>query len=141
MTESSAPPRSGGRVNIAFTKDATDAAHRFIERFTFTEASKRGEPDLDLVDAARIGAAFALREGLPLARPDDFGPANGSNFNVGSVDPGGELRDLLLALHPDLDDDPYRVLETLMSMGVMVIDERIDAGEIHSLRTLISPEG
>lgn len=140
MTSSPTSPRPAGRVNIAFTKDATDAAKRFIERFTFTEASWRGEPDLDLVEAARIGAAYALREGLPLTRPDDFGPANGSNFNVGSVDPGGELRDLLLALHPDLDDDPYRVLETLMSAGICALDERIAAGEIHSLRTVIFPE-
>lgn len=139
MTEPPATARAG-RVNIAFTPDATAAAKRFIERFTFTEASKRGEPDLDLVEAARIGVAFALREGLPLTRPDDFGPASGSNFNVGSVDPGGELRDLLLALHPDLGDDPYRVLETLMSTGITAIDERVETGDIHSLRTVIFPE-
>ena len=140
MTAESSAPARGGRVNIAFTKDATDAARRLIERFTFTAASKQGEPDLDLVDAARIGTAFALREGLPLTRPDDFGPANGSNFGVGSVDPGGELRDLLQALHPDMDEDPYRIVETLMSMGVLAIDERLANSEIHSLRTLIFPE-
>jgi hypothetical protein len=139
--EASPPTRPGGRVNIAFTKDATEAAKRLIERFTFTEASEQAEPDLDLVDAARIGTAFALRVSLPMTRPDNFGPANGSNFNVGSIDPGGELRDLLQALHPDLDEDPYRVVETLMSVGVLAIDERLEAGDIHSLRTLISPEG
>ncbi len=75
-----------------------------------------------------------------MTRPDDFGPANGSNFGVGSVDPGGELRDLLQALHPDMDEDPYRIVETLMSVGVLAIDERLANSEIHSLRTLIFPE-
>lgn len=140
MTESSPPTRSSGRVNIAFTKPATQAAQRFIERFTFTEVSEQTDPDLDLVDAARIAVAFALREGLPLTRPDGFPPANGSNWNVGSVDQGGELRDLLLALHPELDEDPHRVLETLMSVGMLAIDELVAGGEIYSLGTLISPE-
>jgi len=129
----SQPPstaRTGRRVNIAFTEAAEEAARRLVNRFPFAA----------LVDTARVGAAFALREGMSLSRPEDFGPANGSNFNVGSVDPGGDLRDLLVALHPQIQEDPYRVLETLMSQGVLAIDERVASGEILSLRDLMGGE-
>jgi len=129
----SQPPstaRTGRRVNIAFTEAAEEAARRLVNRFPFAA----------LVDTARVGAAFALREGMSLSRPEDFGPANGSNFNVGSVDPGGDLRDLLVALHPQIQEDPYRVLETLMSQGVLAIDERVASGEILSLRDLMGVE-
>lgn len=76
---------------------------------------------------------------MSLTRPEDFGPANGSNFNVGSVDPQGELRDLLLALHPEIDEDPYRVVETLMSVGAAELDRRVAVGQILSLRDMIAP--
>lgn len=127
MTDSSS--RTSSRVNIAFTPAATKAAKRLQERFPFA----------DLVDVARVGTAYALRAGLPLTRAADFGSANGSNFNVGSVDPQGELRDLLLALHPEIDEDPYRVVETLMSAGTVALDQKVSDGEVLSLRDLISP--
>ncbi|GAA3144428.1 hypothetical protein JOF29_005737 [Kribbella aluminosa] len=120
--------RMAGRVNIAFTPDATTAARRLQERF----------PLPDLVDVARVATAFALRTNVPLTRPADFGSANGSNFNVGSVDPQGELRDLLLALHPEIDEDPYRVVETLMSLGAIALEQKVAAGEVLSLRDMIS---
>jgi hypothetical protein len=90
-----------------------------------------------LVDVARLGAAYALRTGIEVARPDGFGSASGSNFNVGTVDPGGELRDILLALHPEIDEDPYRVLETLMNLGTIALDEKVSAGELLSLKDMI----
>ena len=127
MTEGSA--RTPSRVNIAFTEDATAAARHLCNLFSFE----------DLKDVARIGAAYALRAGLPLTRPADFGSASGSNFNVGSVDPQGELRDLLGALHPENDEDPYRVIETLMSAGAIRIAAQVDEGEIRTLRDLIEP--
>ena len=127
MTEGFAPTAS--RINIAFTEAATAAARRLCDLLPFD----------DLKDVARVGAAYALRVGLPLTRPADFGPASGSNFNVGTVDPGGELRDLLAALHPENDDDPYRVIETLMSVGTIRIAAQVDEGEIRTLRDLIEP--
>lgn len=129
MTQSANTARTGGRVNIAFTAAAEQAARRLVERFPFASP----------LDVARVGAAYALRERLPLTRPGDFGAANGSNYNVGSVDPQGELRDLLLALHPEIDEDPYRIIETLMSVGAIELDKRVAAGQILSLRDLITP--
>src|SRR5215469_2197580 len=112
------------RANIAFTEAATAAARRLKDRFHFD----------DLVDVARVGIAYALRENLPLVRPEDFGSANGSNFGIGSVDRGGEIRDLIQALHPEIDEDPYRVAETLMSLGAIALDMHTASGEVLSLR-------
>lgn len=130
MTQAAVTPSPSGRVNIAFTEPGAQAARRLVDRFPFAE----------LIDAARIGIAYALREQVSLDRPSDFGSATGSNFNVGSVDPGGELRDLLIALHPEINEDPYRILETLMSLGVLALDERVAAGQILSLRDLIGAD-
>lgn len=135
MTET---PTPRGRINIAFTVAATQAADRVIERFAVMHTG--GSHNLDRVDLARIGVAYALRAGHSLHRPDNFGSASGTNLNVGSVDPGGELRDLLRALHPELDDDPYRVMETLMTTGVLAIDKEVSSGAIYSLKTLIAHE-
>lgn len=119
--------RSSSRVNIAYTEAAEAAARRLVERFHFPQ----------LVDVVRLGTAYALRTGTALDRPKNFGTTNGSNFNVGTVDPRGELRDLLLALHPDVDEDPYRVVETLMSLGTVALDEQVAAGEVLSLKDMI----
>jgi hypothetical protein len=133
VTES-AMPRTSGRTNIAYTLTGEQAARRLVDHFPFA----------GLQDVARVATAFALRENLSLARPEDFGSANGSNAHVGSVDPQGELKDLLLALHPEIDEDPYRVIETLMSVGAIELDRRVATGQILSLRDLIgdldSPE-
>jgi hypothetical protein len=127
MTDSNT--RASSRVNIAFTPPAEAAARRLSDRFPFA----------GLVDVARVGTAYALRAKLSLTRSANFGSANGSNFNIGSVDPQGELRDLLLALHPEIDEDPYRVVETLMSVGTIALDEKVASGEVLSLRDVISP--
>lgn len=119
---------SASRVNIAYTEAAEAAARRLVDRFRFSQ----------MVDVARLGAAYALRIGTALDRPEGFGSASGSNFHVGTVDPRGELRDLLLALHPEIDEDPYRVIETLMSLGTIKLDEQVAVGEVLSLKDIIA---
>lgn len=127
MTDQTVRP-SSGRVNIAFTPAATAAAEKICAVLSFSEK----------VEVARIATAYALRAGLSLTRSADFGPTTGTNENIGSVDPKGELRSLITALHPECEEDPARVLETLMSKGALAIAERIDNGEIRTLRELIA---
>lgn len=118
------------RVNVAFTQAAEPVARRLQTRLRLPS----------LMDVARIAVAYALRRELPLTRPQDFGSASSANYNVGSIDPGGQLRGLLLALHPDLTDDPYRVLETLMNIGTFELDRQITDGHIVSLQDLVSSD-
>ena len=75
MTEG--PARTPSRINIAFTEDAAAAARRLCDLFPFD----------DLKDVARVGAAYALRAGLPLARPAGFGPTSGSTSMSGRLIP------------------------------------------------------
>lgn len=129
MNQPEAGPGASERVNVAFTQAAEPVARRLQARLRLPS----------LMDFARIAAAYALRRGLPLTRPDDFGSASSANYNVGSLDPGGQMRALLLALHPELADDPYRVLETLINMGTLELDQQIAEGHIVSLQDLVAP--
>lgn len=125
---SQAPASSGNeRVNVAFTQVVEPVARRLQARLRMPT----------LMDVARIAVAFAVRQDLPLTRPSDFGPASNANYNVGSLDPGRDLRGLVLALHPELTDDPYRVIETLMNVGALELDRQVSAGSIVSLQDLI----
>ncbi|WP_127544118.1 hypothetical protein [Actinoplanes sp. OR16] len=116
------------KKNMAFTSAAESAAKRIKDQFNLT----------DVLDAGRLSIAYALREGIPVERAPGFGPMSGSNYNVGSVDPDGELRDLLLALRPGLNEDPYRVLETLMNDGALKLDAEVSSASILSLRDLLN---
>lgn len=124
------PAGAGGteRVNVAFTQVVEPVARRLQTRLRMPT----------LMDVARIAVAFAVRQDLPLGRPSDFGPASNANYNVGSLDPGRDLRGLVLALHPDLTDDPYRVIETLMNVGTLELDRQVNAGTIVSLQDLLT---
>lgn len=116
------------RINIAFTSAGEEAARRVLVRL----------PIGTLADVARVAIAFALREGTPAERPTDFGIANGANYNVGSIDPSGELRSAVRALRPDHDGDPNRVLETFMTVGALAIDAKVSTGEVLSVKDLLS---
>lgn len=128
MTQPEIGSSAPERVNVAFTQTAEPVARRLQTRLRLPS----------LMDVARIAAAYALRQDLPLTRPDDFGSASSANYNVGSIDPGGQMRGLLLALHPELADDPYRVLETLINLGTLELDRQISEGKIVSLQDLVS---
>lgn len=121
------PTARAGRVNIAFTRHVEPAVRRLQEAFHLAS----------LLDVAKLAIAYALREDIPLERPGDFATASGVNYNIGSIDPQGELRSLLLALHPELADDPYRVLETLMNEGARRLDGELSAASILTLRDLL----
>ena len=126
----SQPGTGGGteRVNVAFTQAVEPVARRLQARLRMP----------NLMDVGRIAVAFAVRQDLPLTRPSNFGSASNANYNVGSLDPGRDLRGLILALHPDLAEDPYRVIETLMNVGTVELDRQVTAGIIVSLQDLFA---
>jgi hypothetical protein len=75
----------------------------------------------DQKDAAMFAMAYAIRQGL---QP---GNAEGTNtiWNVGSLDPDGEIRILIGNLFPETAT-PYRVVESFVNAGLMQIGFRMD---------------
>jgi hypothetical protein len=81
----------------------------------------------------RLGLAYALRCELPTEPDPAIGrPGDGQTVNVGSFDPNGEIRALIRALYPDTQD-PFGMVQILMSRGLIQLDEDITAGRITTL--------
>lgn len=116
-----------GRVNIALTGPAEMAKATVLSRFPFQEG----------MQVIRLGLAYAIACAMEPVRGDDFGrPGDGQNMNVGSFDPNGEIRALLLALFPDADD-PYVVAETLMSLGLVALGKEVAEKRIQRLSDIL----
>lgn len=65
------------------------------------------------LDAAKFAMAFAARNEVPAGRADGAD----TKWNVGSVDPSGDLREMVRTLYPDVSE-PYRLMEHLMNEGI-----------------------
>jgi hypothetical protein len=103
------------RSNAALSAKAAAALGELKTRFPFAEDR----------DAARLAFSFAVSEGLSTTDRDGFGPMTGGiNWNVNTLDPSGELAQLVGLLWPD-EPDPYRVVETLMNAGMLALAERL----------------
>ena len=116
------------KTTVALTPDATKATER-LDIFNMPEKA----------DLVRLGFAYAVNRGLDLARPDNFGvPGGGGNYtaNTGTLDPGGKIANLVVALYGDLDE-PYLAVETLANKGLLAIVQALDSGDIGSLSDLL----
>ena len=115
-----------GRVNIALTGPAEIAKDRVHLKFPFTEG----------MQVMRLGLAYAIRSEIEPVRDAGFGRAgDGQNVNVGSFDRGGDIRALVQALYPDAGD-PYVVVETLMSRGLVKLAADLDDGTVTQITDL-----
>lgn len=65
------------------------------------------------LDAAKFAMAHAIKNGALGGRSEGAD----TKWNVGSVDPNGNLRDLLAAFYPK-ENEPYRLMEYLMNKGL-----------------------
>ena len=75
----------------------------------------------DQKDAAMFAMAYAIEQGIRA------GNSEGANtiWNVGSLDPDGEIRVLISNLFPDTST-PYRLLEFFVNAGLAQIGVRMD---------------
>ena len=75
----------------------------------------------DQKDAAMFAMAYAIEQGIRA------GNSEGTNtiWNVGTLDPDGEIRVLISNLFPDTST-PYRVLEFFVNTGLAQIGVRMD---------------
>lgn len=82
-----------------------------------------------MIDVIKLGVAVALRDGVdPAAR--EGATYTGNNFNIDSIDRDRSLRAAIRALHPDVRGQEDVALRTLMSAGVLHIQELTDDGSL-----------
>lgn len=118
--------------NIAFTTEASNAADTLCERFGLPQK----------VHAARLGIAYAIREGASLDRRD--WNTGGSNYNIATLDtPAREFLALIPAFYddPEVLRNPYRAIETLMSKGVLSLLEAVERGDVLTYQELVAEPG
>ena len=88
----------------------------------------------DAIDAAKFAMALAINS---RGHAEDLTvEGTTTKWNVGSFDPDSQLRSLLDALYPDVDQ-PYRLLEFLIDDGLHRVSEHMESvGELDVIALL-----
>ena len=90
----------------------------------------------DGIDAAKFAMALAINAGASTDEEDLTVEGTNTKWNVGSFDPESQLRSLIDAFYPDIDQ-PYRLLEFLIDYGLHRVSEHIDSiGELDVIALL-----
>lgn len=115
-------------VQFRLSSVATEIANEFAEKFFFE----------DNQDVAKLGMAYALKEYSDKIdiesilqgkrQPDDIYNNNGSNYNVGGVDPDGRIAAIIKERYPNCTT-PYRYARILMIYGLIKLNECISSKE------------
>lgn len=114
------------RATVSLSPDAGAVATEIKERYHFP----------DIMEVVRLGAAVAMAREVSPQGGRTAGPATGT-WNLGSLDRDGELRALIQALYPDLDEDPAVTLETLMDRGLILLGDLMSNGDEATIVTLV----
>lgn len=78
------------------------------------------------LDAAKFAMAYAARNGVAAGRAEGAD----TKWNVGSVDPAGDLREMIVSLYPD-SDEPYRLMEYLMNEGIDALAKSSETPDVY----------
>ena len=94
----------------------------------------------DGIDAAKFAMALAINFGANANERDLTVESTTTKWNVGSFDPDRQLRSLINALYPNIDQ-PYRLLEFLIDDGLRRVSEHIElVGEFDVIALLDEAE-
>lgn len=74
----------------------------------------------DRIDIAKLAISVAINNGVKHGKTDGAETV----WNVGSFDSGGELRNLVSALFPDVET-PYRTIEHFLNVGMQILNKRM----------------
>ena len=94
---------SADKKTIGITRDNLEALQRLIINGQFGSE----------LDAAKFAMAHAIKAGTSAGRADGAE----TKWNVGTADPDGKLRAMLMAFYPEVDE-PLRLMEYLMNTGL-----------------------
>jgi len=114
------------RATVSLSPKAGAIATEIKDRYHFP----------DTMEVARFGAAVAMAHELEPLGGRTGGPATGT-WNLGSLDRDGELRALIQALYPELDEDPAVTLETMMDKGLILLGDLISKGDEAAIVSLV----
>lgn len=114
-------------TTIRLSKEANDVAEKLVETGKFE----------NVITAAKFALAYAIKNHF-----DDFDPSKyavsdsgGNNYNIGTVDKDGLLKQLLKALYPETDT-PYIYARALMVYGLLKIGDIIDTEGMPTISSL-----
>ena len=114
------------KITIGVTEAADRVLAMMIEQGHFAEG----------IDAAKFAMALAINAGANSEERDFTVEGTTTKWNVGSFDSDGQLRSLIDALYPDIDQ-PYRLLEFLIDDGLQRVGEHIESiGELDIIALL-----
>lgn len=102
------------KTTIGLTRRAREIAERIKENEGFE----------DLRDVALIGFTVAVNGGLGSGSARD----TSTTWNVGTFDGSGQLRDLVSALFPEVEQ-PYRQIEYLVNAGLEMLAADYEGAE------------
>lgn len=115
--------------NIALSVEATQAA---------SELKSLGI--VDQMSLIKIGFAYAVSHEVDLDRDStSWGTRGGSNYDSGGLDGDGLMARTVEIFYDlnDVNDEPYRVVETLMSKGLLLLHRDVKTGVVGSLSDLV----
>ena len=101
---------SGDRKTIGLTHEGREVLNQLMDTGFFKEQ----------MDAAKFGMTVAINQGIA---PGDAGGAS-TVWNVGSFDPAGEIRQMILALYPNVEA-PYKACEYFIDEGLSQINKLV----------------
>lgn len=111
---------------IAVTEAADRVLAEMVEQGHFSDG----------IDAAKFAMALAISSGAKQDEQNLIVESTTTKWNVGSFDPDSQLRSLIAALYPDVDQ-PYRLLEFLIADGLDRVSEHIESvGELDVIALL-----
>ncbi len=115
-------------VNVHLTKDASAVVERMEGTGCFDQK----------ITAAKFALAYAIKNHFDEIDPERYtlSDSEGSNFNIGTLDPDGQLSTLLRALYPGTDT-PYLYARALMVFGLTKLGERIEREGLQTISALM----
>lgn len=115
-------------VNVHLSKDASAVVERMEATGCFDQK----------ITVAKFALAYAIKYHFDEIDPQKYvlPDSEGSNFNIGTLDPDGQLATLLRALYP-CKDTPYFYARALMVFGLMKLGERFEREGLQTISALM----
>ncbi len=93
----------------------------------------------DQMDAAKFAVSLVINSDIKIDIKKASLEGIRTSWNIGSFDPEGELKNLIIAIYPHITTTPYRFIEYLIDRGLIIIGKHLDNNNDLILSDLMSP--